>query len=576
MKKISLIIMILFVMVGFSSFSEDEIIHLHIDQIRLDTDNPALSTEDGIIVPMIESFETLGAQISSGDVITSYYLNTFIKIDTRNNQYAINGKKYSFNVEQYMRNDVLYVPLSLFQKAFDLSLDSQIEDDLYLKANNVIQYRNYDAISYKQLSFEEEGAKFSIPLDWDPLGNYIYGFDSSYGRISVEFSKRKLNENIDTNYIVNTYQEHLLMAYGDRAYVSDNKQEIYNYLNSNVLYIQLDVNDIKTKRVVHFVESKDQVFIIEFNYPNAISESYIETVIQNIMDSFYINDVSIDTKAEHYFESDMTQKYNLVLSSVVYSNMVVEEKFVLEGYFNTDEVIDSLTVSVGRHDNSVEFYIPIDNNSFYTEIYTPFGLGKHNIKISITNNGEKIIFDPITNKPISNVSDKNLLWFSVVNLSDEDIRYTIPTKMVQSQDKLILSMSNLVSYKSHTLYAKAKALYNFIRDEIDVLTVNDINYTALDVYETFQGTNKEVMYYLTALLRAQDIPARIIEGSSEFNQHYWVEAYLNGNWLVLDPIGTQVQTDPLSEDNMITFPKKFNADAYLYNIYFPKQVILDH
>ncbi|MBN2793927.1 MAG: hypothetical protein JXR88_00875 [Clostridia bacterium] len=576
MKKLLLIIMILIFMIGFSAFSEETIVQLLIDQIQVETTEPILSIDGEIIVPMIDTFKTLGAQITNGNVITSYYLNTFIKIDINNNLYSMNGKNYNFDSGKYLRNGVLYVPLSLLQKAFDLTYDSKVDNSIYLKANRVIQYRNYDFISYKQISFEEEGAKFSVPLDWDQLGTYVYGFDSSYGRISVAFSTRKLNENIDINYIVNTYQEHLVMSYGDAVLVAERKQEIYNYLTSNVLYIQLNVNDIASKRVVHFVESKNQVYIIEFNYPKAISETYLKMVIKNIMDSFYINDVSIDENSEHYMESDMARKYEMVLSSEIYSNMVVEEKFILEGYFKSVDPVDSLTVKVTRKDSVVEFYIPVEDNSFHTEIYTPFGLGKHNVKISITNYDEKIVFDPITKQPVSNSKDKNLLWFSVVNISDEDIRYTIPTKMIQSEDKLIVSMSNLVSYKSHTLYAKAKALYTFVKDEIEVLSVNDTNYSALDVYETFQGTKKEVMYYLTALLRSQDIPAKIIEGSDEFNQHYWVEAYLNGEWFILDPIGDVIRGEVFSESDTIIIPEKFNADAFLYDLYYPNQVILDH
>jgi transglutaminase-like putative cysteine protease len=166
--------------------------------------------------------------------------------------------------------------------------------------------------------------------------------------------------------------------------------------------------------------------------------------------------------------------------------------------------------------------------------------------------------------------------FSVVNISDQVIRYSIPTKNVQSDDNYIASMSNLISYRYSTNYSRAKALYDFVEEEVLVLEINPIKYTALDVYEAFEGTKKEIAYYLTALLRAQKIPARIVEGDSDFSTHLWVEAFLNGSWLILDPVGDSQYIEIIVDESYEPLEASFNGKRSIYNNRYPTQTVLDY
>ena len=138
--------------------------------------------------------------------------------------------------------------------------------------------------------------------------------------------------------------------------------------------------------------------------------------------------------------------------------MTLERYFTLDGYLNTEENIESLTVTVSRGEKKLQFFIPVTNNSFNDKVYTPFGLGKHNIKIKVSKAEEKVTFDEAkkvtpnqsTTTLDSDLSDDLLLQFSVVNLSKDNIRYKIPTKYVQSEDEYLKSMSMQLSYKFHT------------------------------------------------------------------------------------------------------------------------------
>lgn len=572
MKKPSIfIILIIAMMFVIPVFSQETAIDLYINEILLETSSPVINDQNSIMVPFIETFETLGAKVNTGNILSTYYLNTFVKVDAENNFFSINGKVYKYDKFK-TRNNQLYVPLELLTLAFDLTTDTTSDTAIYLKANRIISYRSYNNIPYRSVDFENEGAGFSIPLDWYELNTNIYGYDSNYGRIGVNLSIMTLNENIDLDYIMDTYKEHLVLTLEDGVTFNKSDQKIYNYLTSNVLYIDKIVNGILTKEVVHFVEAGNNVYLLEFSYPIGISESYILQVFENIMNTFYINEYSFDKHAEHYLEFKAARDFSLTLSSEAYANMTVDNTFNLEGYFNTDKNIDSLSITIKKDDEKLSYYVPVENNSFNATVYVPFGLGKHDVQIAISPEEEKIIFDP--NHPHQLKAEQPLLTFSVVNLSKKSNRYTIPTKKVQSDHKSLSTMSKLVTRNYQTTYARAKAIYDYIVEDIEVLTINDINFTALEVNEQFRGTKVEILYYMTALLRAQDIPTRIIEGKGMFSNHYWLEAQINNKWLIIDPFGYYT-IDVIESDEIESIFPGFNVSPSPYKLLFQDIKALD-
>lgn len=573
MKKIYILLIICLIFaVSYSAFSEDTVVNLYINQIPVEISQPAFNIDGIVMVPMINTFEALGAQVIESNIITAYYLNTYVKVDVENKSYSVNGKKFNYNGYDY-RNNTLYVHLDLLNLAFDFNTDTIDNNEVRLNANTIIRYKNYNDIPYESISFDHTPVQFSVPLDWNKLDAYTYGYESNYGRISGNYSSRVLNDNIDLNLIIDTYKEHLLMEYKEQVTLNKTEHKIYNYLNSNVLYFTTNVNDIVTKHLVHFVSTDEQVHIITFEYPINISESFILQVFENIMHTFNVEGASFDKSSEHYLEFQAARDYNLKLSSQAYSNMTVKDVFLLEGYFNSEDDIHSLTITVSRGDQKLDFYVTVENNAFMTNIYTPFGLGKHDIKIAITADEEKITFD--ADLPVVLTNEKLLLQYSVVNLSKVDIQYTIPTLMVQSNDRDLKSMSKLLTRKFHTDYSKAKAIYDFIHEDIDLLVSHDVNFSAREVYEQFQGTKKEIALYTTALLRAQNIPAKIIEGKNQYVTHLWIEANLNAEWIIIDPFGDDIIIDN-EFDSIFELPASFNASKTVYKNRYPERKILEH
>ncbi len=67
----------------------------------------------------------------------------------------------------------------------------------------------------------------------------------------------------------------------------------------------------------------------------------------------------------------------------------------------------------------------------------------------------------------------------------------------------------------------------------------DILLTSSEVYQAKSGKCSEYAHLLLALLRELNIPARFVAGlvftGDEWGAHAWVEAYVNGRWVPLDP-----------------------------------------
>jgi len=576
MKKVVIIIAILcLALVAGYSFSSQEIWTIKINQTELKTSSPVLNIDGVIYLPLESSFKTLGAQVHMDETITAYHLNSFLKIDMLKMTYSINGKTFKFKSDPFYKDGILYVPVKLLTLAFDLVEEAREDETLYLKANTGIQYKFFENMQYKQVSFDEEGIRFSIPLDWQEFESNQFGYDSRFGRTEVEYTAVALNPNINLDVVMRTYEDQLFFEYPTNIKEIYRTEVSYNHLTNTVLYMQIDVNDTLYKKRVHFIPFQDYIYILDYQYPQGISDVYINRVILNMMNSFHVDSITYDPSDEHYIETHRSLKAKMSLDSQVFANMTVENKFNFTGSFDTEEVIDSLTIQVSRGQDLLEFYVDVKDNHFSTWIYTPFGLGKHNIAITITKADEKVVFDHLGNEDGRSTKD-DLLYVSVVNVSNTPQRYLIPTKMVQSQHEYMTSMSQLLTYKNNTSYSKARSIYDFISSSITILDVNTTNYTAVDVYLEYEGTTLETLFYTTALLRAQNIPARIISGSNNYAQHYWIEANINGSWAIIDPAGDQVYTDLITDEVILSFPPTFQGSRDVYDTKYPFQIITDY
>lgn len=121
-----------------------------------------------------------------------------------------------------------------------------------------------------------------------------------------------------------------------------------------------------------------------------------------------------------------------------------------------------------------------------------------------------------------------------------DEEYTRSTNMLQSDDPLI-RQHLMKAMGSETSPARiALRLESYVHT-----TMREVNFTnafasASEVAKNLEGDCSEHAVFLAALLRAADIPSRVVAGlvyvpgSPKMGPHMWTEAYLGKTWIPLD------------------------------------------
>ena len=129
---------------------------------------------------------------------------------------------------------------------------------------------------------------------------------------------------------------------------------------------------------------------------------------------------------------------------------------------------------------------------------------------------------------------------------DADLKkYLAPEYNIESDDREIIDTARKIAGKTKNPVAVAKKMMEWVYFSLDKRPVVNIP-SAIEVLHTKTGDCNEHATLLTALLRAEGIPARISVGlvymREKFFYHAWVEAY-TGQWITLDPTLDQMPAD---------------------------------
>lgn len=115
-------------------------------------------------------------------------------------------------------------------------------------------------------------------------------------------------------------------------------------------------------------------------------------------------------------------------------------------------------------------------------------------------------------------------------------KYLLPEKAIESNDSYIKSIANTII--GDTQEEIAENIYKYIQDNILYKNTNYLLSAKEALYNKY-GKCGEFSSIMTALLRAKNIPARIVIGNiarENDNQHNWVEVYFDKyGWVTYDP-----------------------------------------
>lgn len=260
------------------------------------------------------------------------------------------------------------------------------------------------------------------------------------------------------------------------------------HINGNKLFYQ----NIEHKHIIIFEN------IIE-----RIADQVIKTVSRDIL--------LPNTRLEHYYEFTDFHNLNVKLAGRIYSNLIKEDYLDFAGSIESS---GRLKIKVQKETEQYEYYIPVDNESFIGKIYLPFGSGKHNIAISLVTD---------------NLPERDIMILSAINSSDTVLRDVVPTIYMDFENRETKRIISKIRYSGGNQKQSAELIYKWI---LNYYTLSKEFNTTRKLSEiiTQNGdiNEQEACILYAGMLRSCSIPAKIARKKG--TKHYWVEAYLNGEW----------------------------------------------
>ncbi|HKL43024.1 MAG TPA: stalk domain-containing protein [Clostridia bacterium] len=576
MKKIT-IILILILIIGSVSYAnevDNNSIDIYYNDEEINFATEPIIKNNLLMVPMRQFFESFDANvnwINETRHVLAYKGNTFIKLQIDEPISYNNGKKVTLKSPPIIENSRTLVPVEFVAKTFDMNL-SWNEDRSRLDIKNKYRDNIYSYLGetfFKKYYLKNEEIEFSLPHSWSKDSDNKYSV-SHYGglqKYELTISRGYLNDLSLDEYILNI-QESIQNNNLNQMIFSKISSVEFNDIQFKVMHVsRIEDEDNESKKILYFFEYDGKVYLFNFSYEGEIQNEDAVGLTNLIMNSLRISTLTINREKEHYLEFKKFFELGINLETELYANMDTNNEFTFEGTVTKDS-INELQVIVEKNGQRKIFDVPVEEGNFKEKIYTPFGLGKHNI--TVLYNGD--VNKNYNNQSIITLNREDssvIMQFSVVNLADDNILYLIPSELVTSKDKDLTSAAKIITINQNNSFDEAKSLYKWIFNNISLVEANEITEETLnsndpvelkdskEVFDTSQGSKIELNILYTALLRSIDIPARITKRETIDEEiFYQTEIYLNGRWIITD-----IATEMLTQNN-----DRYSNTIY-YNIY---------
>jgi hypothetical protein len=445
----------------------------------------------------------------------------------------------------------LYIPSSFAAAAHELAFETESTSHAMSIdfRENILEYRQIDFRHFKRISLTNYGISFYVPEYWSEVADKVatYGVENSFESYAFEANVMTLNPQYTRPILTESILEGLVAEHGDALnLVSSNTMVLGDY-TSDAIYYDITSEGVTTHHSLYIFFEQNNGYVFKATYPDTNDLEESREIFDTIASTFSITKLTVNEQLEHYTEMTRFSEYGVELISEIHSNMIVDNQFQLNGTLSHPKNIKGLNVIVSKDGDMFEYYVPVIDNTFDAKLYTPFGLGKHNITViadettsklgSLDINAFTTLDDYIEQTLLSNYDfdeAETILKFSVLNASNEPIKDLLPTTYINYDQTSIYDITNGITYNLTNQYSKSKALYEWIVSNytLDELLKPTGLLTAKELVEIKSANSVELCILYTALLRAVDIPARMARGITEDGVDYWVETYLNGQWMV--------------------------------------------
>lgn len=527
--------------VGFSQDNlSEENMKMFFNNREIQFANDPLIVNNTIMVPMRQFFESLGTYVKwygDSQEIISYKDNMFIKLQIDNTSAYVNGKESALREAPIISEDRTYVPMDFIAKNFDMTVEKKSETNevfINTKFRDDI-YHFLDGVFYKKHYLKDHNLQFSLPTAWEKVSETHFKYEL-YG--GIRDYNLKINQELLNGQTIIQYISRIRNQLNINENLTISEINSINLNNGNYYYITLNDIENNNYNYLYFFTKNNNIFLFNFTFKNETTDESLENFTQTIMRTINLSSLTIDQTKEHYVEYDSFFENGFELDTEVFSNMLVENSFQLTGSIESD-AIDQFKIIVNKNSRAKTFNVDVNNNTFDKTIYTPYRLGKHNITLALD--------DDLPENSTLTVNHENpdlIMDFSVVNNSNDDILYLIPSEYVTADNTTLEYFAMDQTYDLSTNYHKAEKLYQWIFENINFASEDTVNNrvidtnelkNALEVYETKNGTNLELNFLYTALLRSIEIPARIVQKETVDEEVIInTEIYVNGEWIVTD------------------------------------------
>lgn len=235
----------------------------------------------------------------------------------------------------------------------------------------------------------------------------------------------------------------------------------------------------------------------------------------------------------HTFQS--IERLGLEILQPAYGEKMIGPVQPLEVKMYQKENLESplfLAVLVQKGMDQAITYLPITEGKGKGKIYLRFGEGEYLIRL---------LQPDLTKQPKNQLYLTPLAEWKVISTHNPDRRELLPSRGVESDHPTMQKLARRITAHAKTERQKAYFVYRYVATHItyDVEKYKkrqiDWQSSALRTWRTKKGICEDFSLLTIALLRAINIPARMVEGTVLGQPHAWVEAKLDGIWISLDP-----------------------------------------
>ncbi|MEN6593259.1 MAG: transglutaminase domain-containing protein [Methanobacterium sp.] len=136
-------------------------------------------------------------------------------------------------------------------------------------------------------------------------------------------------------------------------------------------------------------------------------------------------------------------------------------------------------------------------------------------------------------------------------------KYLVATANAQSTSSTIKNLAASITLGKTTTYAKAQAIFNWVRDHVSYSFYYNTQKGALGAYSSRSANCCDMAHLVVALARAANIPARYQHGTCTFSSgtfgHVWAQLYVSGKWYYADAVSSRNSFGTINNWNLNTY-----------------------